>query len=332
MAATNISDAFRSALRIVPSGDSSGASDELVQKKNLTYEQMLALLQMPTYDARDEETLRQVAQSMYAPQYNAEVEAAQQAQAKTNLSLENQLAALLTNVGAQRDELAQSVLSALSQQQQSALQRGMQRSSYNQAAQAGIQAQGVKLNDQISSNLLQQQSAIEAQRQQGAEQLAQTLSRLLVDRATNENNLMQQLRDQDYERGMRDADMLKRMQEIRAKQRGEMETGKRIGQGALEGAVDKEGYRRQQVDLEDQLKAAQAAYDGFVSRHEALRQKAYEALQEFLSNPGDEDAANRLKDFNEAVRKGLDSVFQSGRAVQDIKAKIGELKANFTNA
>lgn len=211
MAATNISDTFRSALRTVSSGassgDSSGASDDLVQKKNLTYEQMLALLQMPTYDARDEETLRQVAQSMYAPQYNAEVEAAQQAQAKTNLSLENQLAALLTNVGAQRDELAQSVLSALSQQQQSALQRGMQRSSYNQAAQSGIQAQGVKLNDQISSNLLQQQSAIEAQRQQGAEQLAQTLSRLLVDRATNENNLMQQLRDQDYERGMAAMDM-----------------------------------------------------------------------------------------------------------------------------
>lgn len=181
--------------------------DKLYQKKNLTYEQMLELLQIPSYTARDEATLQQIAQNMYAPQYNAETEAAKQAQEQTDLSLQNQLAALLTNVGAQRDELAQSIQSALSQQQHSALQRGMQRSSYNQAAQSGIQQQGVKLNDQISANLLQQQSAVESQRQQASQQLAETLSRLLVDKTTNENNLMQNLRDQDYERGMTAMDM-----------------------------------------------------------------------------------------------------------------------------
>ena len=181
--------------------------DQLYQKKNLTYEQMLELLQIPSYSARDEATLQQIAQNMYAPQYNAETEAAKQSHAQTDLSLQNQLAALLTNVGAQRDELAQSVRSALSRQQQSALQRGMQRSSYNQAAQSGIQQQGVKLNDQISQNLLQQQSSIESQRQQASQQLAETLSRLLVDKTTNENNLMQNLRDQDYERGMTALDM-----------------------------------------------------------------------------------------------------------------------------
>ena len=207
MAAVNHTDVFRGVPQNVSSGDSSGASDGLVQKRNLTYEQMLALLQMPAYDARDEETLRQLAQSMYAPQYNAEAEAARQTQAQTDLSLRNQLAALLTNVGAQRDELSRNVLSALSQQQLSALQRGMQRSSYNQAAQSGIQSQGVKLQDQISQGLLQQQSGIEAQRQQYAQQLAETLGRLNADKAANENNLMQQMRDQDYERGMTALDM-----------------------------------------------------------------------------------------------------------------------------
>lgn len=188
-------------------GSTPEQNDKLVQKKNLTYEQMLELLRFPTHAARDEDALRKIAQDLYAPQYNAETEAARQRQEQTDLSLETQLAALLTNVGAQRDELGRSVQSALSQQQHSALQRGMQRSSYNQASQAGIQAQGVKLNDQISQNLLQQQSGIESQRQQGSQQLAETLARLLVDRTTNENNLMQQLRDQDYERGMTALDM-----------------------------------------------------------------------------------------------------------------------------
>ena len=181
--------------------------ETLVQKKNLTYEQMLELLNVPSYQARDDAALQQITQNMYAPQYNAEMQASQQGQQKTDLSLQNQLSALLTNVGAQRDALNQNVQSALSQQQQSALGRGMQRSSFNQAALGGIQQQGVKLQDQISQNLLQQQSGIESQRQQLAQQLAETLGRLSVDKTTNENNLMQQLRDQDYERGMTATDM-----------------------------------------------------------------------------------------------------------------------------
>lgn len=162
--------------------------------------QILGGLQDAGYTQKTTDELMKIAQDYYLPAYNAEVEAARQAQATKDLTYAQQLESLAgaygKNVDAQNAAFDQSRASL----ETGAMARGMGRSSYTMAT--------LNQNDQARSAALAQLAddynrdvrQVSDQRTQAAAQSAETLARLESDKATNISNQLVQLADTEYQR------------------------------------------------------------------------------------------------------------------------------------
>ena len=154
------------------------------------------------YTQRTTEELKQIAQDMYAPQYNAEVEAAKQAQASKDLSYAQQLENMERTYGKNVQTQNTAFDKSRAALETGALSRGMGRSSYALSTlNNNDQARSAALAE-LAEGYAQSTRQVGEQRTQAASQLADTLRRMETDRATNERNQLTQLLDTEYQRYM----------------------------------------------------------------------------------------------------------------------------------
>lgn len=153
------------------------------------------LLELTT--PKTDEEYRQQATNQYMPQYNAQVEAAQQAAEREQLGYQNQLAQLERAMADSRESLNTSNQKNLSELQNSMLRRGVARSSYAAQTLANAQASGQNALSKLERDYLANTAYVGQQQQLTTSQLAQTEKRLKEDLATNIANYEQTLRSND---------------------------------------------------------------------------------------------------------------------------------------
>lgn len=162
--------------------------------------QILGGLQNAGYTQKTSEELAKIAQDAYLPIYNAEIEAAKQAQAAKDLTYAQQLETLAGAYGKNVDAQNAAFDQSRARIETGALARGMGRSSYtlstlnqNDMARSAALAQ---LADDYSRDVRQ----VSDQRTQAAAHSAETLGRLEADKATNIANQLTQLAEREYEK------------------------------------------------------------------------------------------------------------------------------------
>ncbi|MDR3051945.1 MAG: hypothetical protein LBU67_09540 [Oscillospiraceae bacterium] len=157
---------------------------------------------MPNARQRTEEELARAAANKYDPIYNAQVQSAQHTQQQSDLSLAQQVARLLPL----RDQAAERIQGetdrGISELNRAMLTRGMQRSSYGLASQAGLQRAGMQQIARSDADYAQQIGHINDQRAQLEKQLAASLGRLEADRAANIAGYSDEMRQQDLQNAM----------------------------------------------------------------------------------------------------------------------------------
>lgn len=155
-----------------------------------------------TYTPKTDEQIAQQAQNQYRSQYDAQRLAAQQQADATDLGLQQQLAQLGTSYDRQMEEAQKATRQAMSQFDRYSLGRGMQRSSYNAASLANINNQGNRTLADIQQARTDQEGNIAAQRALAQQQLAAQLANLDTGYAADVQAAIDQIRDQEYERGL----------------------------------------------------------------------------------------------------------------------------------
>ena len=159
-------------------------------------------LNMNTYTPKTDEQIAQQAQNQYRSQYDAQRLAAQQQAEATDLGLQQQLSQLGASYDRQMEEAQKATRQAMSQFDRNSLGRGMQRSSYNAASLANINTQGNRTLNDIQQARTDQEGNIAAQRALAQQQLAAQLANLDTGYAADVQAAIDQLRDQEYERGL----------------------------------------------------------------------------------------------------------------------------------
>lgn len=159
-------------------------------------------LNTSTYTPKTDEQIAQQAQNQFRSQYDAQRLAAQQQADATDLGLQQQLAQLGTSYDRQAEEAQKATRQAMSQFDRYSLGRGMQRSSYNAASLANINNQGNKTLADIQQARTDQEGNIAAQRALAQQQLAAQLANLDTGYAADVQAAIDQIRDQEYERGL----------------------------------------------------------------------------------------------------------------------------------
>lgn len=152
------------------------------------------------YTPRTDEELRTVAENKYNSLYNQKTLAAQQSYDTTANSIQNQLNALATSYNKNVRDTTANIKSALSSQSNSALKRGMGRSSYNLATMGGIQSSGVQTLADLLQSKSDSENELNSNLTLAAQQLAETLAGYQVDKESDILSYMDELRDTDYER------------------------------------------------------------------------------------------------------------------------------------
>lgn len=162
--------------------------------------QILSGLSDTRYTQKNTDELMRLAEQYYMPQYNAEVEAARQAQAAKDLAYTQQLENLTSAYGKNVDAQNAAYDKSRAALETGALSRGMGRSSYTM--------QTLNNNDQARSAALMQLAEgygkdvrqVSDQRTQSAAQSAETIRRLESDKATNIANRLQELAELEYQK------------------------------------------------------------------------------------------------------------------------------------
>lgn len=152
------------------------------------------------YAPKTDEQIQQEAQNRFKSTYDTRRLAANQSAERNDLALANQLAGLSTSAARQTEEAQKNTRNSLSSYDRYALQRGMQRSSYNASKLANIQALGDKTLADIQQNLSNSQAGIEAQRAQLAGQLADQLAQYDISEQDDIQAYIDQLKNTEYER------------------------------------------------------------------------------------------------------------------------------------
>lgn len=166
-----------------------------------TLEELQRQLNMNSYTPKTDEQIAQEAQNKYKSQYDAQRLAAQQQAEATDLGLQQQLNQLGTSYDRQMEEAQKATRQAMSRFDRYSLGRGMQRSSYNAASLANLNAQGNKTLNDIQQQRTDQEGNIAAQRALAQQQLAAQLANLDTGYASDVQAAIDALRDQEYERG-----------------------------------------------------------------------------------------------------------------------------------
>jgi len=161
---------------------------------------LAASLRSGQYTPRTEEELRSQAEAAYALQRDQARLSAQQVYDESDLALANQLNGLADSYARQTEAQRQANAETLSRADRYSLQRGMQRSSYNNATLANIGLQGDKALANIEADRTAREQSIAGQRALLSRQLAQNLAAADADYEARVAARVNELRDQDYER------------------------------------------------------------------------------------------------------------------------------------
>lgn len=153
-----------------------------------------------SYAGKTQAEKRAAAELLYKNQLDSAELSAQQSYDKNSLALQNQLNDLKTNYEANIENQKAATVRAKSAADRQALSRGMQRSSYNNATLANLDASGNKALATLDRNYADNTQDISANQTALQNTLSQNLS---AAKFAYENNVlakMNELEQQDYER------------------------------------------------------------------------------------------------------------------------------------
>ena len=165
-------------------------------------EELAAALTKLSYNPRTEQQRREQSENLYRNQLNQALLSAQQQYDTSDLALQQRLTGLETATQRQIEAQRQNTANAISAADRQALSRGMQRSTYNNTRLANLQLKGNEAEAQIRQNQTDQEDAVAAQRALLAQQLAQNQTAAQSQFQNNVIASMQQMEDQDYQRGL----------------------------------------------------------------------------------------------------------------------------------
>jgi len=157
-------------------------------------------LQQAVYTPLTDEQMQQQAQNKYASLYDQQRTAAQQAFDQTALALQQQRDQLAVNYGQQYSAAEKAIRHSLSNADRYSVQRGMQRSSYNNANLANIGLEGNKTLNAILQGLTTAQGDVDERTALLSQQLAQQLAAFNTQQQSDIQAYIDQLRQQEYER------------------------------------------------------------------------------------------------------------------------------------
>lgn len=165
------------------------------QKQEYTnpYAEQLLALTAPKTDAE----YKKLATNQYMPQYNAALEALQQAAQKENLGYDRQLATLATAIQDSRENTNATYAKNISDLNNNMLRRGIARSSYAGQIEANARTGWANALSKLERDYQANVDNVNAQRQLTTSQLAQSEARLKNDLAINIANYEQTLRGND---------------------------------------------------------------------------------------------------------------------------------------
>lgn len=163
------------------------------QEYSNPYAEQLLALTAPKTDAE----YKKLATNQYMPQYNAALEALQQAAQKENLGYDRQLATLATAIQDSRENTNATYAKNISDLNNNMLRRGIARSSYAGQIEANARTGWANALSKLERDYQANVDHVNAQRQLTTSQLAQSEARLKKDLATNIANYEQTLRGND---------------------------------------------------------------------------------------------------------------------------------------
>ena len=157
--------------------------------------------QTSSYVPKTADQIRQQAQGEYQSYYDQLRLAAQQAQARNDLALQQQRDGLQRTYDKQREASQKEYENAYSRADRQQLSRGMQRSSYTAQVLANLTKEGAEAQQELWDAQGAAEGNIDAQRTQLAAQLADQLSQYSASEAADVLARIKQLEDQEYDRG-----------------------------------------------------------------------------------------------------------------------------------
>lgn len=157
--------------------------------------------QTSSYVPKTADQIRQQAQGEYQSYYDQLRLAAQQAQARNDLALQQQREGLQRTYDKQREASQKEYENAYSRADRQQLSRGMQRSSYTAQVLANLTQEGAEAQQELWDAQGAAEGNIDAQRTQLAAQLADQLSQYSASEAADVLARIKELEDQEYDRG-----------------------------------------------------------------------------------------------------------------------------------
>lgn len=161
--------------------------------------------QSPSYTPKTAEQIRDQAQGEYKSYYDQLRLAAQQAQARNDLALQQQREGLQRTYDKQREASRKEYEDAYSRADRQMLSRGMQRSSYTAQVLANLTQEGAEAQQELWDQQGAAEGNVDAQRTQLAAQLADQLSQYSANEAADVLARIKELEDQEYDRGQSNA-------------------------------------------------------------------------------------------------------------------------------
>ena len=156
--------------------------------------------QTSSYVPKTADQIRQQAQGEYQSYYDQLRLAAQQAQARNDLALQQQREGLQRTYDKQREASQKEYENAYSRADRQQLSRGMQRSSYTAQVLANLTKEGAEAQQELWDAQGAAEGNIDAQRTQLAAQLADQLSQYSASEAADVLARIKQLEDEEYDR------------------------------------------------------------------------------------------------------------------------------------
>lgn len=159
----------------------------------------------PVYKQKTAAQIKKQAQGEYKSYYDQLRLSAKQQQQQSDLALQQQRDALQATYDKQREASEKNYRMRYSQADRQMLSRGMQRSSYGAQVLANIDLEGAEAIQDLYDQQGAAEGNIDAQRAQLAQQLAAQLSQYNAGEAADVMKRIRELEDQDYERGLANA-------------------------------------------------------------------------------------------------------------------------------
>lgn len=173
-----------------------------------TLEDLIASLSnQQSYTPLTSDQIKQTATNRYQSLYDQKRLDAEQQYKTNDTALAQQLAGLQQSYDKQRKSTDEEYQKAASQTDRYSLNRGMQRSSYNNATIANIGIKGAEAQDDINTAQRTAEGNIAEQRALLAQQLAQQKSQLNASQANDIMAYMDELEAREYERTQNDTNL-----------------------------------------------------------------------------------------------------------------------------